>query len=506
MARIVTDYLDHTAETYPDKPAFVDRRRSISFRELQNEAHHIASEIIALGLWKQPVVVYLNKSVECIAAFEGVTYSGNFYSPLDTKMPPERIHKIIDRLKPSAVITDSEHKSEAEEFSEGAHVILYDEAQKNAINYEGIENAKNRIIDSDVLYVLFTSGSTGTPKGAIISHRGIIDLMGWATHDLGFGHDTVFANQSPFSFSFSVFEIYQTLKHGATTYITPEELFAQPARLMHYFNDNNADTLICVPSLLQMLSQLGVLEKIHVNSLKNIFFGGELFQMKYFNRWRREYPNVRFMISFGPTEVTDTCVYYEIKRHFRDDEVLPAGITCSNKDCFILDESNRLITEPGILGEMCVRGSGISYGYYNDPENTAKAFVQNPLNTSYPEIIYRTGDLVRYNEYGEFVYVCRKDFQIKHKGIRIELGEIEAAVSSFSEIEDCCCLYDSERQRITLFYTGKIDRSDLDSKLKVLLPDYMIPRKYVQLEIMPHNMNGKIDRPRLKEYMKEEGF
>ncbi|MBQ9629943.1 MAG: amino acid adenylation domain-containing protein [Synergistaceae bacterium] len=504
MARIVTDYLDHTAETYPDKPAFIDRKRSISFRELQNEAHHIASEIIALGLWKQPVVVYLNKSVECIAAFEGVTYSGNFYSPLDTKMPPERIHKIIDRLKPSAVITDSEHKSEAEEFSEGAHVILYDEAQKNAINYEGIENAKNRIIDTDILYVLFTSGSTGIPKGAIISHRNLIDFTEWLAEKLHFNNETVFANQSPFYFSMSVVDIYQALRAGGSDFIVPEILFNQPAKLMHYLDEHKVSYINWVPSILQFISALKALNRPHLSSMKTISFGGEVFQTKHLNRWMNEYPEVKFVNLFGPTETTDTCTYYEIARHFDDNEMLPIGYSCRNKECFLLDENDTPVTKPEILGEICVRGSGIGYGYYNDPENTAKAFVQNPLNTAYPEIIYRTGDLAKYNEYGEMVYVCRKDFQIKHLGRRIELGEIEAAVSAVDGIEDCCCLYDSENVKIVLFYAGDTDNTKLNNSLKVSLPDYMLPGRYIKLEQMPLNLNGKIDRQKLKEFMKGE--
>ena len=183
--------------------------------------------------------------------------------------------------------------------------------------------------------------------------------------------------------------------------------------------------------------------------------------------------------------------------------MLPVGYSCENKDCFLLGDDDKLITQPDILGEICVRGSGLSYGYYNDPENTAKAFVQNPLNTSYPETIYRTGDLARYNEHGELVYVCRKDFQIKHLGRRIELGEIEAAVSSVEGVEDCCCLYDSDRMIITLYYIGKTEREILGESLKKLLPDYMIPGKYIRLPEMPHNLNGKIDRQKLKAMMKE---
>lgn len=503
MVRIVTDYLDQTAKLYPDKAAFIDERRTMTFSGLQEESRRIAGRIIELGLRKNPVAVYLNKSVECIAAFMGTAYSGNFYSPIDTKMPAERIRRIIDRLKPSAIITDESHMAEAEEFSQGAGVILYEEAQRVPADIGAVERAKSSVIDSDVLYVLFTSGSTGTPKGVTIPHRGVIDLAEWLAYKLGHCSESVIANQAPFYFSMSVVDIYSTLKNGATMFIVPEQLFTQPARLMQYVHDRKINTVNWIPSLMQMLSMLKALNRPHIDSLHTVSFGGEVLQTKHLNRWREEYPNVKFWDLYGPTEVTDTCTYYEIKRPFADDELLPVGYSCENKDCFLLSDNDKLITQPGILGEICVRGSGLAYGYYNDPQNTAKAFVQNPLNTSYPETIYRTGDLARYNEHGELVYVCRKDFQIKHMGRRIELGEIEAAVSSVDGVEDCCCLYDSDRMIITLYYVGKTEREILGESLKKLLPDYMIPGKYIRLPEMPHNLNGKIDRQKLKAMMKE---
>ncbi len=504
MARVVTDYLDITAKRYPNKKAFVDEKREITFFEIQEEARHIAMSLIEMNFFKQPGLVYLDKSVEMIAAFEGVTYSGNFYSPLDTCMPRERIAKIVDKLNPSAIITDKEHEEEAGEILLGGVVITYEESQKIIIDTDRIRAATNKIIDSDILYVLFTSGSTGTPKGVIISHRGIVDLSEWIAHDLLFDENTIFANQSPFYFSFSVYEIYQTLRNGSTTYIVPQNLFSQPVKLMSYLEEKKVNTIIWVPSILTFISTLKALSRPHLTYIKNIFFGAESFQVKHLNRWMDEYPNVRFINLFGPTEVTDTCTWYEIDRRFEEGELLPIGRSCINKDCFLLDEG-KLITETGKIGEICMRGTGVAYGYYNDSERTAEVFIQNPLNTAYKETVYCTGDLGRYNEHGELVYVCRKDFQIKHRGRRIELGEIETAAMAINGIEECSCLYDEQKLRIVLFYTGDIDGKGINEKLKDSLPEYMIPGKRVLLDSMPHNLNGKIDRQKLKAMMRPEG-
>lgn len=503
MTRIVTDYLCQTAKRYPDKVAFVDEKRSITFSKLQEEAHHIANSIINAGLFKKPILVYLGKSVEVVAAFEGITYSGNFYSPLDTHMPEERIAKIVEKLDPAAIITDEAHKEDAEKILVGGVLLTYEDALKTPIDVAQIEETTARIIDSDVLYVLFTSGSTGTPKGVIISHKGIVDLSEWISKDLRFDESIVFGNQSPFYFSFSVYEIYQTLKNGSTTYIIPQKLFSQPTKLMAYLEENKVNTIIWVPSILTFVSTLKALNRPHLTHIKNIFFGAESFQTKHLNRWMDEYPDVRFINLFGPTEVTDTCTWYEIDRRFEDGELLPIGKSCTNKDCFLLDDG-KLVTEPGQMGEICMRGSGVAYGYYNDPERTEEAFIQNPLNTAYKETIYCTGDLGRYNERGEMVYVCRKDFQIKHRGRRIELGEIETAVTALVGISECCCLYDNKKLRIVLFYTGSIEGKEINERLKESLPDYMIPGKRVQLDSMPHNLNGKIDRQVLKSMLENE--
>ena len=154
-----------------------------------------------------------------------------------------------------------------------------------------------------------------------------------------------------------------------------------------------------------------------------------------------------------------------------------------------------------MIGELCVRGTGLARGYYRDQEKTQAVFVQNPLNDAYEEKIYRTGDLVKYNEYFELIYLSRKDFQIKHVGHRIELGEIETAASSLPGISLCCCLYDEKHSRIVLFIDKEMKKETVNQQLRKMLPEYMLPGKVVVKEEMPINANGKIDRVRLKDLL-----
>jgi non-ribosomal peptide synthetase component F len=246
-----------------------------------------------------------------------------------------------------------------------------------------------------------------------------------------------------------------------------------------------------------MISAFGVLEKEPPKYLHTIAFGSEVFPIKQFNLWKKHIPHARFINLYGPTETTGMCCYYEVDRDFGSDEAIPIGKPFPNTEIILLDEDNR-IPERGEAGEICIRGTRLTLGYYNNFEKTAEVFVQNPLNSSYPELIYRTGDLGRYNEKGELVFVSRKDNQIKHMGHRIELGEIESAANSHPDVKIACCVYDERKNKIVLFYVGSVTTADMARFMKSKLPRYMVPNVLKILESMPLTTNGKLDRMALK--------
>jgi non-ribosomal peptide synthetase component F len=271
--------------------------------------------------------------------------------------------------------------------------------------------------------------------------------------------------------------------------------------LLEYIRDNRINTIFWVPSALIVVSKLKAFRNVDLTGiLKRVLFCGEVMPNKQLNIWRKYLPDLTYANLYGPTEITDACTYYIVDREFADDEPLPIGIPMKNTDILVLNDEDKPVSGDEV-GELCVRGTSLAMGYYNNPEKTQAAFVQNPLNTAVPETIYRTGDLVKYNEYGEIIYLSRKDFQIKHLGHRIELGEIETAVSSFEEVTLCCCLYDEKRQKIVLFVDIDIDRDTVRNRLLSMIPEYMIPGKVIYMDDMPINANGKIDRVKLKELL-----
>lgn len=493
MVKSILDYLKKTVEIYADKPAYIDENRTITFGKLKEEALKIASGIIEDVSIGSPVVVYMEKSVECIEGFLGVAYTGAFYVPVDTAMPYARVKMILDTLD-AKVILAKRADSIPEEMEEECKVFyIEDLLQCKEVQTEALEKRARRRIDTDPVYAIFTSGSTGVPKGVLVSQRSVINFTEWWCETFEFTDEEVFANQTPFYFDASVKDIYATLKCGATMYIVPKKLFSLPAQLVKFLNDNKINCIDWVPSVLCMIANFRTLEKVKPLYLKKVMFLGEVMPTKQFNIWRRALPDVKYANLYGPTEATGDCTYYKIEREFADTEPLPIGYACDNTDVILLNENDQPVKEDEI-GEICVRGCSLALGYYNNQEKTDEVFVRNPLQKNYYERIYRTGDLGKYNSYGEILFMTRKDSQIKHMGHRIELGEIETAISSFEEIYRICCVYDRKSQKIVAIYEGTIDAKEMTGRLKDILPRYMLPNVYHQIESMPINLNGKIDR------------
>lgn len=503
MKNSVLPWLDETAKRLPNKLALQDISGNITYQEYRSKSLAIAYKIVELnkGEMKKPVVVYLEKGKEVLVSFMGVAYSGCFYSPIDTEMPPSRVDKILEVLKPEIVITTNKLKTNFEKFNFYGSYIIYEETICSEEDETAVKPYTEKIIDTDLLYVLFTSGSTGVPKGVSICHRSVIDYTDWVTETFNITQKDTFGNQAPFYFDNSILDIYSCMKTGATLNIIPKKLFFQPVPLLEYIKYNKINTIFWVPSALIVVSKLKAFRNVDLSdTLKRVLFCGEVMPNKQLNIWRKFLPNVTYANLYGPTEITDACTYYIVDREFSDDEPLPIGIPMSNTDILVLNDEDKLVTDDEV-GELCVRGTSLAMGYYNNPEKTRSAFVQNPLNKAVPEIIYRTGDLVRYNEYREIIYISRKDFQIKHLGHRIELGEIETAISSLEEVTLNCCLYDEKNQKIVLFVDAQVDRDYIKERIEKLVPEYMIPGKVIYLENMPINANGKIDRIKLKELM-----
>lgn len=506
----VLEYLENSSKSTPNKIAFADIEKEISYSHLVRKAKAIGSVLCKKTNTRRPIPVFMDKGIDAITAFFGIVYAGCFYVMMDTKQPKIRLDHIMQTLNSDFILSSRKYQREIENLEYQNKVIYIDDMLSDnlveiqidqLIDEEALCEIRKNHIDIDPLYSIFTSGSTGVPKGVVVSHRSTIDFIDEFTATFDINVDDVVGNQAPWDFDVSVKDIYSTIAVGARMEIIPKQHFSMPVKLLDFLIERKVTTIIWAVSAVCIISTLKGFDYKVPKDIRKVMFSGEVMPIKHLNIWKQYLPKAKFVNLYGPTEITCNCTYHVIDKEYEVGDKIPIGKTFKNERVFLLDDENQLIepNQSSALGEICISGTAVTLGYYNNWEQTNKAFVQNPLNSNYIEIIYRTGDLGYYNGEGELCFSSRKDFQIKHMGHRIELGEIEIAIEKVDEIIRVCCIF--ENNKINAFYEGDIEKKELHRKLKSTLPMFMLPNKYIQMGSLPLNKNGKIDRNKLKELL-----
>lgn len=503
----LTEYLDQTVRNSPDKIAVIDHNQSMDFKTLTLRAKKLACFMIQImgDMINAPIAVYMEKSIGSILSNIAILYSGNAYMNLDTKTPAARIRSVIDLIQPKLVITNNQYIGQLKDIALDIQVINFDNLDfERLVNEEDLISGRlHRLISTDPSCIINTSGSTGVPKGVALNHLSFIDFTEWAIETLKISDDEIIGSLSPIVFDIYSFELCMLMAKSSTIVIISDRLSAFPVKILNLLQETRVSYVFWVPTIMVNIANMGLLNHIQLPDLKTVWFAGEVFPTKQLNIWRRHLPHARFINLYGPIEITLDCTYFIVDRDLRDDEVVPIGFPCRNTDAFILNHENKL-TEVNEEGELCVRGVSLAMGYYNNPEKTAEAFVQNPLQSAYPELIYRTGDIVLKNERGEMIFIGRKDTLIKHMGYRIDLGEVEhVIINTIGLVKNGCAVYDQVRKEIVFYYESLIDiqPGEIRKAIAKLLPKYMMPNKYVCLHELPRNTNGKIDRLHLKQQL-----
>ena len=503
------ELFEETVKKYPQKVAVIDKDREIVFSDLHRKSLQLASALMALGIGQnRPVGVFLDKSIESVYADLGILYAGDFYMNLDIKTPAERIRNILQLVEPAAIIsTTRQIKSIEGIIPSTMKVILLDEAGGTAdVDSADIIGRLSTIIDTDPSCIINTSGSTGTPKGVVLNHKSFFDFIDWAIDTFHFDDDLVMGSLSPIVFDIYSFELCMLMAKASTLVVLPAHLAAFPAKILEVLEQHKVNFLFWVPTIMVNIANMDLLSAFKLKSLRTVWFAGEVFPTKQYNYWHHHLPEVTFANLYGPIEITLDCTYYIINKEIPDEEPLPIGYPCRNTDILILDDEDHVVTEPGVEGELCVRGTSLAMGYYNNPEKTAAVFVQNPLNKAYPELIYRTGDIVCLNDEGLIVFKGRKDNIVKHMGYRTDLGEIEhVIINTLKLVKNGCIVYNQSDKQITLFYEAaeEIPVSEFRLQIGKVLPKYMIPTTFHHLEQLQRNANGKIDRLFYKKQVNE---
>ena len=487
--KTVNDYLNASAEAFPDCVAVSDGAREITFAALRRMAWGLGAYLADSGLAGRSVGVYSQRKAEVIAAMLGCAAAGCAYVPMNPDAPSEKTEKILAHADAALVLG----------FADGEHVPADECVGYLRLDREFPESERRpdiAVSGRDALYIIYTSGSTGEPKGIRKSHASVVDFIEAYADELAFTQDEILGNQTPFCFDASAKDIYLMLKTGARLEIIPSEKFAFPVTLIEYLNEKKITFISWVPSALAVVARLRTFRDILPETVRRVAFVGEVFPIKDLQVWRDALPEIEYINLYGSSELAGVAALYRIPKNEPLPAALPIGKPLSNSRIYLW-EDGCIVPD---RGEMLVAGGALADEYLGDPEKTAETFEIMDID-GVPTRVLHTGDWARYDEAGNLVFLARSDAQIKYKGYRIELGEVEAAVNALRFIGRACVLYNAEKERITAFVTTDRDDlklRDLNAALEGSLVDYMRPRKLVVLDEMPLNANGKIDRPYLK--------
>ena len=500
----VLDYLNESAEKYSDKIAIIEEDKKITYSKFNDDCKRVGSFLGAKSFFNEPVIMFMDKGIDTLTAFFGAVYAGCFYCLANPELPKNRLISIKEVLGSRVVITDDEHIELAKELFEDLEVYNVKDLKESEVDEKLLDEAYAKHIDTDPLYINFTSGSTGVPKGVTIAHRSVIEFIDIFTKTFNFKNEDIIANQAPFDFDVSVKDIYSAIKMGATLVVVPKKYFSNPASLLDYICDNKVTTLTWAVSALCLVTTFHGLNYRVPETVEKVLFSGEVMPVKHLKQWMEHLPDTTFVNLYGPTEITCNCTYHVIERDREYDGKIPIGRAFPNERVFLMKEDGQIINAPNEAGEICIAGTSVGLGYYNNDEQTDKAFALNPNVKGYKERIYKTGDLAYFNEAGELIFNGRKDFQIKYQGHRIELEEVDKAIMEVDGVIRCCTIFDEEKSKLYAFYIGDMDKKELNAKLRETMPVYMMPTFLIRRDEFPMTKNGKIDRKKLMEDRKKK--
>lgn len=452
-----------------------DRYHEISSRRFYAAAVSFAGRLYRQRIWNRPVAVKAEHRLETLVLFLGALLSGNYYVPLPEDLPEEKAGKILGQLHTGQVY--------------GCGDVRFMGGSPPQDLLEELGEARRRLPEDAVLYVVFTSGSTGDPKGIIKSHESMIAFLESYHKAFTFSEEDVMANQTPFCFDASAKDFYLMCKYRMDFHIVDGAMFFRPLELVRYLNERRVTLLQWVPSALCMLSQLRVFDKEVPKYLRQVFFVGEAFPAGQLAYWQEHLPDTLFVNLYGASEMAGVCCYFAVPAFWKE-EVIPIGKPLPGQKVYLAGEKE-VITESGVAGELCVESDTLAEGYLGKDMETAAVFVSS-LAEGFPDgRYYRTGDIAKYDGEGNLCFVSRKDFQIKHMGHRIEPGEIESAAEAVNGVDRAGVVY--RRGRICLYYQGEMGRKELQALLKEKLQPYMVPHKITAMEALPLNRHGKTD-------------
>ncbi len=519
MLFLISHLLDKAAERRSEQTAVQFKDRSLTYAQLVRQSNSLARTFRAHGFGRRDRIgLYMDKGIEAVVALYGILKAGACYVPLDTATPATRlafvlrdcgIRSIVTTPSRAGVLTRLVGSGDADlSLLVGAppqdaplsmRTITWDEA----LSADGETPPETGATELDPAYILYTSGTTGTPKGIVHTHRSSLSFVLWAAHTFGLTSDDRLSNHAPLHFDLSTFDFFAGAHAGAATVIIPAAHTRLPASLSQLMESERISVWYSVPAALTQLLLRGVLHDRDLSALRRVLFGGEAFPTKYLRALMDILPHTRFTQLYGVTE-TNVCTCYHIPADTSDlDEPVPIGRLCENMEALVLDDADRPVP-PGSPGELLVRGPAVMTGYWGRTDLSASAFYRDTPFPGYEELFYRTGDLVLQQHDGNYLFLGRKDRQIKVRGYRVELDEIELALLACEAVEEAAAypVPDGEgSQRIEAVVVTRagheVTAADVIRQAATRLPWYALPAHVTLRDTFPRTSTGKIDRQAL---------
>ena len=528
MSRRLHEALILSAERFPEKDAVILRDKKMTYGEWEMASNRLARALRAAGcVAGDRVGLLLPKSPEALIGMFGALKADCIYVPLDTSSPAARLARILESadcrcllaMKSAAPLLNELLRSGA---IAGAKVGWMDEGAEletelTAFSRDDVETQSASPVHSpvsdrqSVAHILFTSGTTGAPKGVMITHANVTQFIDWGVKRFGIGAGDRISAHPPFHFDLSTFDIHGAVAAGAELHLVPAELNLLPNRLADFIRNSQLTQWFSVPSILTHMAKSDAVHANDFPAMRRLLWCGEKFPTPSLMHWMQRLPGIAFFNLYGPTEATIASSWFHVQQCPRTETTeIPIGEACDGERLLILDDDLKPVA-PGSVGDLYIGGVGLSPGYWRDPARTDEVFRQDPAMPGAGGRIYKTGDLARQGEDEQVYLLGRSDSQIKCRGYRIELGEIEAALHSLTEIRDAAVVaIESDAFEGTEICCAWVPAAGVEvspvklrKRLTQLLPGYMIPARWMELDRMPLNGNGKTDRRCLKEKFRQ---
>jgi amino acid adenylation domain-containing protein len=524
---VLQECVTRQAEARPDAVAVVMGEERLTYGELEERSNQLAWLLREAGCDRgDRVALFMPKCPAAVVAELGTLKADCAYVPIDIASPAPRVEMIVESSEPALILATAP----ATKLLDGVLALRSDGAVPvGSLEGEPLsgEHFESRFSGADLdaqaadplsyensaedpAHVLYTSGSTGTPKGVVIKHSNVTAFVEWATSYFGTKQTDRVSGHPPLHFDLSTFDIYGTFLAGAELHLVPAAANLMPNKLAELIRDSELTQWFAVPSTFTYMAKFEAFDHGDFPSLERVIWCGEVLPTPILMHWMERLPHATFTNLYGPTEATIASSYYTMPEiPASETEPVPIGVACKGEELLVLDEQLQPVPN-GQIGELYIGGVGLSPGYWRDEEKTSAAFVPDPRNPR--ERIYRTGDLAKIREDGLVDFLGRADSQIKHRGYRIELGEIETALNALDDIRECavvgvetggfegtaiCCAYAPAMG-------GDVAPPAIREQIAKSLPTYMLPSRWVVMDALPKNVNGKIDRRSIREHFERE--